>query len=103
MSDIEPQYAYYTPDHWSKTGQEAPAEPVRVEPGTLINNFRGETWTYEGVSRKAYGNSSGRITVSAACDDTPCRHADHRNGIERRAFYPSVFDLYLGTADGTEA
>lgn len=103
MSDTQPQYAFRSGDYWSKVGQEAPAEPVRVEPGTLVNSFRGETWTFERVSRKAYGNSTGRILVSAACDDVVCRHSWHKDGIVEREFYPSVFDLYLGTADGTEA
>lgn len=71
------------------------ADGTRVLAGDLINDFRGETWTFEGVSREAEGNSEGRVAVSAACEDVPCRHTWHRDGIERRDFYPSVFELSL--------
>lgn len=76
-----------------------------VQKGDLIESFRGETWTFESASRPAEGNSTGRVLVSAACGDgvTPCAHMWHTDGIERREFFPSVFRLYLGTEDGSEA
>jgi hypothetical protein len=92
MTTLPEQYAY-TRD----TGE-------RVEPGALLES-RGETWTFESVSRQAYGNSTGRVLVSAACGDglTPCAHAWHIDGIERREFFPHVFNLYLGLENGEEA
>lgn len=79
----------------------------QVFPGQTIQSSRDETWTFERVSRKAYGNSTGRVLVSAACEGEQgygdCEHSWHKNGIETREFFPSVFDLYLGLADGTEA
>lgn len=93
MSTVPTQYAYRRDTN------------ERVEPGTLVESFRGETWTFDGVSRLANGNSTGRVAVSAACGDgiTPCAHMWHRDGIERAEYYPSVFDLYLGDAKGVEA
>lgn len=87
--DIPVQYAYRR-----DTGE-------RVERGALLQGARDETWTFEGVSRKAYGHSTGRVLVSAACED--CTHSWHVDGIEKREFFPHVFGLYLGLADGTQA
>lgn len=71
-----------------------------VLPGALVESFRGETWTFEGIAREAHGNSSGRVRVSAACEGSNglhCTHMWHRDGIEVREVFPSVFDLYLAT------
>lgn len=89
--DIDVQYAYYS---------DAPGGPAQVAPGTLLQSGSDETWTFVGVGRKAYGNSSGRVTVEAACED--CDHFWHPNGIETREFFPHVFGLYLGDAEGNE-
>lgn len=78
--------------------------------GETLISFRGETWVFKGVSRKAYGNSTGRVLVERFCPGGhavgfgwECSHFWHENGIETREFFPSVFELYLGTEDGTEA
>lgn len=79
--------------------------------GETVISFRGESFTFEGVSRGAYGNSSGRVAVSRLCADAydnghgghDCVHMWHREGIERDDFFPSVFDLYLGDENGVEA
>lgn len=90
--DIPVQYAYRR-----DTGE-------RVQKGDLLDS-RGDTWTFEGVSRKAYGNSSGRVLVSAVCGYglVPCMHSWHRDGIETREFFPHVFGLYLGYENGDQA
>jgi len=89
MNELPQQYAFHADTH------------ERVEKGALVQSFRDETWTFEGVSRPAGGNSTGRVAVSAACPD--CDHHWHRDGIDRQDFLPSVFDLYLGYEDGTKA
>jgi len=96
-TDIATQYAY------TRAGN------IRVSPGTLLGE-PGEQWVFKSVSRKAYGSSSGRVLVERFCPDGhavglgwECSHSWHENGIETREFFPSVFDLYLGTEDGTEA
>lgn len=88
------QYAFRIPE-------DDKSELFPLVKGDLVESFRGETWTFEGVSREARGNSSGRVLVSAACED--CTHPWHRDGIERREFFPSVFDLYLGNEKGEKA
>lgn len=63
-------------------------------------------WVYRGVDRPAYGNSTGRVGVSRVCPDAvdgECPHMWHRDGVQRREFFPSVFGLYLGDAEGNEA
>lgn len=84
---------------------------VRLQRGDSITSFRGEQWFYEGVETPAYGNSEGRVAVSRECPDTydngnggrECVHMWHREGIERTAYYPSVFGLYLADDKGCEA
>ena len=73
----------------------------QITQGDLLQGSRDETWTFEGVGRPAEGNSTGRVAVSAACED--CDHFWHRDGIEQREFFPSVFGLYLGDANGVKA
>jgi hypothetical protein len=99
MTTLPTQYAYTREIPGHQTGG------IRVQEGDLLHDSRGETWTFESVSRQAYGNSTGRVLVSAACGDglTPCAHAWHINGIERREFFPHVFNLYLGLENGEEA
>lgn len=97
--------ATYVDNHFGQYAYDANTHH-RVERGDLVESFRGETWTFEGVDRPAYGNSEGRVAVSAACDagsDGQCPHTWHRDGIERREFYPSVFGLYLADASGEPA
>lgn len=111
------QYVFRCESYWLNVGQVPPKEPVIVHTGELVTSFRGDEWTLEGVSRPAVGNSEGRIALERICPDArqgarydgrsraviECPHMWHRNGIERREFYPSAFNLYLGTEDGGEA
>lgn len=94
---VTEQYAYT---------REVPGQSggIRLQAGDLLHGSRGDTWTFDRVSRPAYGNSTGRVQVSAACGDgiTPCTHRWHPDGIETREFFPSVFNLYLGDAEGNE-
>lgn len=100
------QYAWAT----GMDGERAPLGRALVR-GDKIYSFRGEEFTFEGVDRPAYGNSSGRVAVSRPCADAydnghgglECVHMWHRDGIERMDYFPSVFGLYLGDAEGNEA
>ena len=101
------QYAY------RESAKDLPADdrPSPLHRGDVVTSFRGEDFTFEGVSRPAYGNSSGRVAVSRVCPDAytnengvrECPHMWHRGGIDRQEFFPSVFGLYLGDAEGNEA
>lgn len=64
-----------------------------IDPGTDVETFRGETWRFECISRTPDGASTGRVLLSAACEG--CTHAWHRDGIERREFFPSVVDATI--------
>lgn len=95
MEKLPEQYA------WRKSSLPGQDHVIEGEP---VISFRGDTYTYIGVSRKAYGNSTGRVLVTR-----PCSHDDHTSpglswckGEDRREFFPSVFDLYLGDAEGNE-
>jgi hypothetical protein len=100
---VQPQYAWTRP--------EGGMANVRLQQGDSVVSFRGEQWFFEGVSQHAVGNSAGRVSVSRLCADAyttsngqqDCPHMWHRNGIERQDFFPSVFGLYLGNAEGAEA
>ena len=100
---LTPQYAWTRPEN----GMAA----VRLQRGDSLTSSWGEQWFFEGVSQPARGNSSGRVAVSKECSDAydngyggrECVHMWHRNGIERMDYYPSVFELYLGDAEGNEA
>jgi hypothetical protein len=78
--------------------------------GVEVHDFRGQPWFFGGVSRPAYGNSSGRVSVYRTCPDAytasngaqECPHMWHRNGIDQQEFFPHVFGLYLGDAQGNE-
>lgn len=92
------QYAFRIPE-------DDKSELFPLVKGDLVESSKGKTWTFESVSREAHGNSSGRVLVSAACDDSEggyCHHLWHRDGIEQREFFPSVFDLYLGDEKGNQ-
>jgi hypothetical protein len=93
------QYAFRRPE-------DDKSELFPLVKGDLVHDHRGDTWTFEAVSREAYGNSSGRVLVSAACEDSNggyCHHLWHKDGMETREFFPHVFDLYLGYANGDQA
>lgn len=97
-SDIPEQYAYL---------RETPGGPVQVAPGDTITSFREEEWTFVRVSRKAYGNSSGRIHARRLCPDFrrelgECPHFWHSDDQEQADFFPHVFGLYLGDHRGNE-
>lgn len=101
-TDIATQYAF-------------PVDPRpghgHIEHGEAVVSFRGDSWTYTGVARKAYGNSEGRVSVQRRCPDAVdvpggdpvCTHMWHYGGVEKREFFPSVFGLHLGTENGEEA
>ncbi len=97
------QYAWTRPENGSAR--------VQLQRGDSITSFRGVQWFYEGVETPAQGNSEGRVAVSRECSDSyatgyggrDCPHIWHHGGQERTSYYPSVFGLYLGTADGSEA
>lgn len=103
-NSLPQQYAYRRPE-------DDKSEILALVPGDQVTSFRGEHWTFEGVARPAYGNSSGRVAVSRLCPDSyenghggrECVHMWHRDGIDREEFFPSVFDLYLGDRAGNEA
>lgn len=111
MSSIstETQYAFRV------SSRELPGTPkaVPLQPGDTVVSFRGEAWTFEGVARKAYGSSTGRVAVTRRCPDAyttlvegdvwECPHMWHRDGMDRQELFPSVFNLYLGTENGDEA
>lgn len=91
----ETQYAF---------DRDNPSRPI--EAGDILTSGGGEQWAFECVSRPAAGHSTGRVTLYRQCPDArhgECPHFWHRNGVEEREFFPSVFDLFLGLADGTEA
>lgn len=105
MTDL-PQYAFRV------SARELPENDhaVPLHRGDVVTSFRGEDYTFEGVTRPAYGNSSGRVVVSRPCPEAydtdggrTCPHMWHRDGIERREYFPAVFDLYLGTLTGDPA
>ena len=105
--DIPAQYAYKV------SAQElSPHDSPRpVQRDQLVTSFRGEDWFFKGVSRKAYGSSEGRISVSRTCPDAyttsngqqDCPHMWHVNGVDTQEYYPSVFGLYLGLENGEDA
>jgi hypothetical protein len=82
-----------------------------LQTGDAVYDRDGQPWTFLSVSRKAVGNSTGRVAVSRPCADAydnghggrECVHMWHRDGIERSEYFPSVFGLYLGLANGEEA
>lgn len=93
---VTEQYAYT---------REVPGQSggIRLQAGDTLHGSRGETWSFDRVSRPAYGNSTGRVQVSRPCtnhDDTPGHF--WCSGVETREFFPSVFNLYLGDANGVE-
>lgn len=93
------QYAFRRPE-------DDKSEVSPLVPGDLVESNRGETWTFVAVSREAHGNSSGRVLVTAACEDSNggyCHHLWHRDGMETREFFPHVFGLYLGHENGDPA
>jgi hypothetical protein len=101
----EQQYA------WTHLEGEKAPSGRHLMTGDTVYSFRGEEWTFESVSRGAYGSSSGRVAVSRPCPDAydtsgggrECVHMWHRYGIDRAEYFPSVFGLYLGDAEGNEA
>lgn len=113
MSDIAEQYAWHRPLGPVAEEIAEAVDAVRrpVQRDQVVYDMRGETWFFKGVSRKAYGNSTGRVAVSRTCPDAyttsngqqDCPHPWHRNGMVTDEFYPSVFGLYLGDAAGNEA
>jgi hypothetical protein len=102
----EEQFAYKREDRTKFSAERFPL--VR---GQAVTSGRGESWFFGGVSRGAYGNSSGRVRVYRTCPDAytassgaqDCPHMWHRNGIDVQEYFPSVFGLYLGDAEGNEA
>lgn len=105
MNNLPQQYA------WTHLEGEQAVSHRALQRGDTIYSFRGEAFTFEGVTRPAYGNSSGRVAASRPCPEShetatggrECTHCWHRNGIEWDEFFPSVFGLYLGDEKGEEA
>lgn len=104
-TDIDTQYA------WTHLeGEKAPTHR-HLMAGDTVYDRDGTPWTFDRVSRKAYGNSTGRVQVSQYCPSAvqsrhngrTCVHPGHYNGKIVREFFPSVFGLYLGTENGEEA
>jgi hypothetical protein len=91
-------------------GEQAVSHRALVR-GDVVYSVGGEPWYFGSVSRPAYGNSSGRVSVYRTCPDAyttsngsqECVHVWHRNGIDTQEYFPSVFGLYLGDAEGNEA
>ena len=83
---------------------------VRLQDGDSLTSFRGEQWFFVRVSRPAQGNSTGRVTVKRDCPNAyrtmcgarECVHMWHHGGVETTEYFPSVFGLYLGDAEGNE-
>jgi len=81
-----------------------------VQRDQVVYSASGEAWYFKGVTLPAYGNSSGRVSVSRTCPDAytassgvqECPHMWHRNGIDTQEFFPHVFGLYLGDSEGNE-
>jgi hypothetical protein len=69
---------------------------VEIDPGFKLDDGRGGTWSYVSVTRLPEGNSSGRIYVERPCghvrEDSECMGAYWCKGVERREFFPHVFD-----------
>lgn len=61
---------------------------TEVNPEDTIYDFRGEPWTYLGITRVPNGASSGRVYVESASDST-----------YKSEFFPSVFDLVIVPRD----
>lgn len=82
-----------------------------LQTGDAVYDRDGQPWTFLSVSRKAVGNSTGRVRVYQYCpsavqshrNERTCVHPGHYNGKINREFFPSVFGLYLGLANGEEA
>lgn len=68
---------------------------VEIEPGHLLDDGRGEMWSYVSVTRLPEGNSSGRIFVERECGheklNGDCEGAYWCRGMDRREFFPHVF------------
>lgn len=110
MNNLPQQYAYRV------SARELPANdrPTPLHKGDVVTSFRGEDWSFGSVSRPAYGNSTGRVSVYRDCPDSydrspsqgggrECVHMWHPGGVDVQEYFPSVFDLYLGTESGEEA
>lgn len=95
---------------WTHLEGERAVSDRALKTGDVVYSFRGEAWSFVRVSREAAGNSTGRVQVERFCPDGhavgngwECDHSWHRGGIETGEYYPSVFGLYLGDAEGEQA
>lgn len=63
------------------TGQE-------ISQGTVIRDFRGDAWTYLGITRVPNGASTGRVYAESTGDSA-----------YKAELFPSVFDLVIVPRD----
>ncbi|MFD8018900.1 hypothetical protein ACFV6G_00485 [Streptomyces lavendulae] len=68
-----------------------------IKPGDPVKTFQEEEYTFSMISRRAEGNSTGRVIITRPCEHS---EADHKElywcrGVDEPEVFPSVINARI--------